>query len=111
MSNQTEEADAESVSRSAGCAQAERTEGPWQAEGASVKGGEGEEVFDAPVRKHFGHGWDNNHIRRGNALLMAAAPEMYDAIKSLLSTRISTDIPYGIRQDLKDAIAKAEGKA
>lgn len=44
------------------------------------------------------------------ARIMAAAPELLEACKRLLGTRLETDVPIGIRNAIKEAVAKAEGK-
>lgn len=45
------------------------------------------------------------------ARLIAAAPDLLQACKMLLSTRLETNMPVGIRNEIKEAVAKAEGDA
>ena len=91
----------------------EYTKCPWIAEGIHVKGplqyhtsvGTGETVT---YRHGFAIGgqWGSIEQRRVDAKLMAAAPEMYEALKAVLDKGCALDL----WPQVKAAIAKAEGK-
>jgi len=116
----TEEADPEGVSCSGSCAQAEEAEptpGPWDfspqtgAEGhcyqAQVWGPDGDEVAAVTTTAP-------RFNATANARLMAAAPDLLEAAKKMRSRLKYADpyvVPDDAMEDLKAAIAKAEGEA
>jgi len=125
MSNQAEEADAESVSSSASCAQAEHTPGPWKLDEIDPSGLM-KPIFiesgDATICAMAAFLEPNSHVdpkeAMANARLIAAAPDMLKALKlckhqiqEIASQAGHDPGVYKAYTMVEDAIAKAEGEA
>jgi len=58
-------------------------------------------------------GKDNPHVAdgsaKGNAMLYAAAPELLATLKEIQC--LDFCLPYGLRRQVNEAVAKAEGRA
>jgi hypothetical protein len=90
------------------------TKGPWRIAGhhgqhdecgAFINGGDGKRVADTPGEIHRSYAEDE-----ANAHLIEAAPDLYDALKTLeqlAGIASSSDDPARIRA--RKALAKAEG--
>jgi hypothetical protein len=83
------------------------TPGPWLA--VFMPDGEGGDYFDGFVRPlPNGRCEDVDIERRANAALVAAAPEMLEALKQLVDVVGGS---FNAVQQARAAIAKAEGRA
>jgi len=95
------------------------TKGEWKVKQPKGKAGEFFDGFTLSVegdkllialcdRK----GWDNKQQRLANANLIAAAPDMYEALKEMLVDWQSGDIEINsaTRELIDKALAKVEGK-
>jgi hypothetical protein len=114
MSNRTENSNAESVSSSAGCAQADSqfASAPWEPDHQSEKpgyihiwGSDGDSV--ATVRGNAAH--LESAVDRAN--LIAAAPELLEALKVAREALKHPHSPIVPMPKVEAAIAKAEGEA
>lgn len=76
------------------------TKGPWRVDGYLIIGDNGYTICDL---------WDYTTYYTNNAHLIAAAPEMYEALKNIENDDNSMNETAWLM--IKDALAKAEGKA
>lgn len=87
------------------------TPGPWSFDGRDVVGMVGE--IDTCIAECFDHSSIDRHNAKANAYLIAAAPELYEALELLVSYgdvfayRAGTENPY---LKGKAALAKARGE-
>lgn len=81
------------------------TKGPWRAEGRLIIGLKEKPICEVPQ-----HGIKRHKTDDGNAQLIAAAPDMYEACKKLVMHRHQGDIHPIDYQRIELALAKAEGK-
>jgi hypothetical protein len=87
----------------------EHTPGPWLKNSGMLYGSNGSPVVAAGLG--LGLGGDNGDgVRNANALLIAAAPELLEALKDALCALECCGKDYPAEAKARAAIAKVEGK-
>lgn len=79
-----------------------RTRGEWRVTG----GGRAIEAGGVYVASVFG----NSDVQEGNAHIMAASPDMYDALEALTDSEFVNDAIGWYLEPARKALAKARGK-
>ena len=91
---------------------AKHTPGPWDADLLDIR----DWTFDIPVVRQADYGWricavsgTNRQVGEANARLIAAAPELYEALEDILILVDHDALPFDLLTRIRAVVAKASG--
>lgn len=96
------------------------TSGPWKIDWTIAGGGRNEDFPELHYANIYSHGYMNSapaglsitgYIRKADALLIAAAPELLEALKELLASQLAVMPPFEAGAAAQDAWSDRRAKA